>query len=76
VVVPEAQGKGIGRKLVEVVTERADMEQMPCYLESSKDKPNMQIYESWGFEFATQMDCDDDGAICKLFCMVREPKTP
>jgi GNAT superfamily N-acetyltransferase len=74
VVLPEAQGRGIGKKLVTVVTDRADAEDMPCYLESSRDKPNMQIYERMGFRFAKQMDCDDDGQVCKLYCMVREPR--
>lgn len=70
--VPEARGRGIGRKLVSVVTERADAEHMPCYLESSKAQPNMAIYERWGFRLEREMVCEDDGAICKLFCMVRE----
>lgn len=74
VVIPEAQGKGIGKKLVTVVTDKADAEGMKCYLESSKDKPNMQIYERMGFKFAEALDCDDNGAVCNLFCMVREPK--
>src|SRR3569833_2093603 len=76
VVPPDAQGKGVGKLLVRTVTDQADREKMPCYLESSKDKPNMTIYESWNFRFAKCMDCDDDGSICKLFCMIREPKVP
>jgi GNAT superfamily N-acetyltransferase len=74
VVLPEAQGRGIGKKLVMVVTDKADAENMPCYLESSRDKPNMAIYERMGFRFAKQMDCDDDGTVCKLYCMIREPR--
>ncbi|EFX04688.1 gcn5-related n-acetyltransferase [Grosmannia clavigera kw1407] len=73
-IVPEAQGKGIGRKLVSVVTDRADAEQMPCYLESSKAQPNMAIYERWGFQFVRELTCDDDGAVCKLYCMVRKAR--
>jgi GNAT superfamily N-acetyltransferase len=73
VVLPEAQGRGIGKKLVTVVTDRADAEGMPCYLESSRDKPNMQIYERMGFRFVKQMDCDDDGQACRLYCMIRDP---
>lgn len=76
VVLPEAQGRGIGRMLVSVVTDRADAEHMPCYLEASRDKPNIQIYERMGFRFVKQMNCDDDGEICRLFCMIRDPKTP
>ncbi len=72
-VIPEAQGRGIGRQLVKIITDQADEEKMPCYLESSKAKPNMGIYEHWGFKFVKQMDCDDDGTICKLYCMIRDP---
>jgi hypothetical protein len=52
----------------------ADKEGMRCYLESSRDIPNTKIYEAMGFHFVKQMDCNDDGDVCKLYCMVREPK--
>ncbi|EED14845.1 GNAT family acetyltransferase, putative [Talaromyces stipitatus ATCC 10500] len=71
---PDAQGKGIGRKLFEVVTQRADREGVKCYLESSKSEPNVKIYEKMGFELVKVIDCDDGGDVCRLFCMVREPK--
>lgn len=73
-VLPEHQGRGIGRRLVTVVTDQADLEGMPCYLEASKDVPNIPIYERMGFEFVTKLDCDDDGDKCTLYCMVREPR--
>lgn len=73
VVVPKAQGKGIGRQMMEAVTDQADAEDMNCYLESSRDVPNMQIYARFGFEFAKELECDDDGTAIKLFTMVREP---
>jgi len=74
VVLPGHQGKGIGGSLAREVTKLADQERKRCYLESSRDVPNMKIYEAMGFHFVKQMDCDDDGEICKLFCMVREPQ--
>jgi GNAT superfamily N-acetyltransferase len=74
-VLPSEQGKGIGRALFEAVTKKADAEGMKCYLESSRDEPNMKIYEAMGFHFAREMDCNDNGVICKLFCMIRDPKT-
>lgn len=74
-VLPEAQGKGIGRALFSEVTRKADEEGIACYLESSRDEPNIKIYEAMGFKFVRGMDCEDDGEICKLFCMVREPRT-
>lgn len=71
---PDAQGKGIGRKLFEVVTDRADREGIKCYLESSKMFPNVEIYRKMGFEMVRVMDCVDGKDVCKLFCMIREPK--
>ena len=76
VVLPEAQGRGIGRALFHEVTKKADAEGRRCYLESSRDEPNTKIYEAMGFHFVKQMDCYDDGDVCKLYCMVREPQNP
>lgn len=72
---PGIQGKGIGRKLFDVVTDMADREGRKCYLESSRDKPNIPIYEKLGFLLAKKMVCDDDGVACDLFCMIREPQS-
>lgn len=74
VVVPGQQGKGIGKTMVREVTRKADEEGRRCYLESSRDVPNIKIYESMGFKFVKQMDCDDGGVICPLYCMIREPQ--
>jgi hypothetical protein len=76
VVSPTQQGKGIGKKLARAVTKMADAEGRRCYLESSRSEPNMKIYEAMGFHFVKQMDCDDGGDICKLYCMVREAREP
>jgi GNAT superfamily N-acetyltransferase len=74
VVSPSHQGKGIGKLLAREVTKKADAEGRKCYLESSRDVPNMKIYEAMGFHFEQGMDCDDEGEVCKLFCMVRDPQ--
>ncbi|KAL5342293.1 acyl-CoA N-acyltransferase [Aspergillus crustosus] len=74
---PEGQGKGVGRKLFEEVTRIADSEGRKCYLESSKNQPNVGIYERFGFEVKKVMECKDEeggGDVCMLYCMVREPK--
>lgn len=68
----EMRGKGVGRRLVEVVTERADEEGMPCYLESSKGMPNLRIYEKLGFEMAREIECVDG----KDVCTVSRPSLP
>ena len=77
VVAPEMQGRGVGKMLFEVVTKIADKEGRKCYLESSRDEPNIKIYERIGFNLRKKMVCvseDGEGARCDLFCMVREPK--
>lgn len=70
----EMRGMGLGRKLVEVVTERADRDGVPCYLESSRGEPNTIIYGKMGFELVSEIDCVEGGEACKLYCMVRQPK--
>lgn len=72
---PNSQGKGVGRALFKKVFEAADREGKKCYLESSRDIPNTAIYEKLGFKKVMQMDCDDDGEVCELFCMIREPRS-
>jgi len=73
-VLPECQGKGVGRALMEEVLQRADREGVKCYLESSRKDPNVPIYEKFGFKLVKDMLCDDDGEGIMLYCMTREPK--
>ena len=74
-VLPEAQGRGVGRALMDVVLKRADAEGKKCYLESSRREPNVKMYERMGFKVVKDMRCQDgpkeDGVT--LFCMMREP---
>lgn len=65
---------------MEEVTKKADQEDVWCYLESSRSEPNMAIYEKFGFKLAKEMECKDDDVegdegLCKLYCMLREPKS-
>ncbi|KXJ89476.1 acyl-CoA N-acyltransferase [Microdochium bolleyi] len=73
VVSPRAQGKGVGGRLMRAVSDQADRENMPCYLESSRDVPNVAIYGRLGFRLAKDMVCDDGGEAIKLYTMIREP---
>jgi GNAT superfamily N-acetyltransferase len=76
-VLPESQGQGVGRKLMEEVLRTADEEGVGCYLESSRKVPNVPIYEKFGFELAREMECKDgDGEkdAVKLYCMLRNPR--
>jgi GNAT superfamily N-acetyltransferase len=63
---PEAQGKGIGGLLFKTVLEVADREGRKCYLESSKNVPNVQIYERMGFEMRREMECRDGDDACMV----------
>lgn len=66
---PDAQGRGVGRKLFEEVTKIADREGMKCYLESSRFEPNVGIYQRLGFQLRMEMECrdgDGDGEACKV----------
>jgi predicted GNAT family N-acyltransferase len=63
---PDAQGRGIGRQLFKAVTDRADAEGRRCYLESSRDEPNIRIYERMGFRLMQGLECDDGGVVCKV----------
>ncbi|KAJ5175074.1 Acyl-CoA N-acyltransferase [Penicillium canariense] len=71
----QARGMGVGKRLMESVMEKADREGMPCYLESSKGHPNIAIYEKMGFELIKEIECAEGGNVCKLYCMIRNPKT-
>jgi predicted enzyme involved in methoxymalonyl-ACP biosynthesis len=61
--------------LVKKVLKMADEEGIKCYLESSKNEPNVQIYERMGFELKREMECRDGDDVCMLYCMVRNPRT-
>lgn len=71
------QGRGIGGALMGAVTRRADAEGAWCYLESSRDEPNVAIYGRWGFRVAAELVCrDEDDPEDKgitLYAMARPP---
>lgn len=71
--VPEARGKGYSRKLVEYVTDMADKNGEPCYLESST-ATNLPIYNKYGFELKKEITLDRAEKPVHLQCMIREPK--
>ncbi|KIV94013.1 hypothetical protein PV10_05177 [Exophiala mesophila] len=70
---PAARGKGYARKLIEHVTNQADMQGLPCYLESSHDI-NIIIYGKMGFELKKQIYLQRvAGQELRMDVMVREP---
>lgn len=77
-VLPEAQGRGVGRALMEEVLAAADREGVWCYLEASRLVPNVAIYERFGFKLVREMECKDgerDEDKIMLYCMMREPQS-
>ena len=46
---PERQGQGVGGKMIQPILERADKDQLPCYLETMKER-NVTFYKKHGFE--------------------------
>lgn len=48
-VVPEAQGQGLGSRLMRPTLDRCDEEGLPAYLEASSER-NAALYERLGFE--------------------------
>jgi GNAT superfamily N-acetyltransferase len=59
-VAPEAQGTGIGSRLVRDGLARADSDGMPAYLETAQ-AGNVRFYERFGFRVERQVRVLDDG---------------
>jgi GNAT superfamily N-acetyltransferase len=70
-VVPEAQGSGIGSRLLAPMLERCDREGVPAYLESSKAR-NVPFYERHGFRVTGEVTMPLGGP--RLWLMWREPR--
>ena len=52
---PAVQGRGLGKALVRSLSDRADADQLPCYLET--DKPtSVELYQSAGYVVLTEED--------------------
>ena len=64
----ESQGQGLGSALVEVGTSRADVDGVPCYLQTGTQS-NIDFYTKRGFEIVGQTDFDGH----TLTGMVRQP---
>jgi ribosomal protein S18 acetylase RimI-like enzyme len=52
---PAYQGKGLGSALLKMLTEKADTEQMGCYLENANPRNN-PLYHRFGFETINEKD--------------------
>ncbi|CAA9529859.1 MAG: Acetyltransferase, GNAT family [uncultured Solirubrobacteraceae bacterium] len=67
---PEAQGTGLGTRLIAPMLERCDREGVPAYLESSKER-NLVFYERHGFRVTGEVMMPRGGP--KLWLMWRAP---
>lgn len=69
---PSAQGKGYCRKAITHVTNMADAQKRPCYLESSNEI-NVKIYGRMGFKVKKRVHLQRAEENIELDIMVREP---
>ena len=66
---PKAQRKGAGSALMKVLTDRAEAENMPVYLETH-DESNVAYYRRFGFELIHRDIIPQHGL--NIWCMIRE----
>lgn len=66
-VAPDQQGLGKGKRLVEEILERADLDQVPCYLEVFEEEL-IALYEPMGFKVLSQFRLPGD---LTLWCLQR-----
>lgn len=68
---PPQQGKGVGSALLAPVLERCDREEVPAFLESSKEQ-NLAFYGRHGFEVTERLDLRKGGP--PIWLMWRTPR--
>lgn len=68
---PDAQGRGIGSRLIQPVLTRADEEGLPCYLETQTEW-NVAFYQKRGFEVMTDGVVPDQGI--RVWTMLRKAR--
>jgi ribosomal protein S18 acetylase RimI-like enzyme len=69
---PCLKPKGYGTKLLTPILKMADEENIPIYLENSKEK-NLKFYQKNGFETIDSITISNNGKSSPLFFMKREP---
>lgn len=67
---PDQQGKGIGAILMKPGLESADVQHLPCYLETH-DERNIPFYLKRGFDLVRTEQVP--GSDLRFWCFVREP---
>ena len=67
---PTAQRSGVGKALLKTLTDKADAERVPVYLETH-EQMNLAYYNQFGFELVCETTIPEHGLA--LWCMIREP---
>ncbi|MDV2991430.1 MAG: hypothetical protein N4J56_001084 [Chroococcidiopsis sp. SAG 2025] len=68
---PSHQGQGIGSALLQPILQQADLERIPCYLETFSEK-NVYFYRQHGFQVLKTIDMPEVNL--HLWTMKREPQ--
>jgi ribosomal protein S18 acetylase RimI-like enzyme len=67
---PSHQGQGIGGLLIQPVLAQADLDRLPCYLETMNER-NVPFYHKYGFQVVS--DGTVPGHKLRIWAMRREP---
>jgi ribosomal protein S18 acetylase RimI-like enzyme len=68
---PEAQGRGVGSRLLKVATDRLDAAAEPAYLETQTER-NVGLYRRHGFEVISEHRARPDAPM--MWSMWRDPQ--
>ena len=72
-VLPERQGRGLGKSLLGATLARLDRDRLPAYLENTNAR-NIGLYERFGFHPVAELTLAPDAP--KIVCMWRPPGNP
>lgn len=68
---PRYQNQGVGSSLIQPILEKADTENVPCYLETSTEGA-VRFYQRHDFEVLKKIDFPQEGF--QIWTMMREPR--
>jgi hypothetical protein len=71
---PAHQGKGLARRVMSPILQRADEEGMPCYLENSNIAKNTVVYKKLGFRELKTVKVGPEKDAPSIMSMWREPQ--